>query len=673
MKKISKSGISLFVTLCMATGWISLAQESETAVSLSDSGITVNGEAITTDNTEKLYLQKKTETHGDVPEELKDTENRVITVTDAGTYRFSGTATDTQIAVAADENDEVTLILDGVDITCRTAPAILVYSAKEPAEVGKSGVTLSLADSSVNNINGSHTARINDDDIKYDAAVSSAVSLTVEGNGTLNITADNEGLEVKNKHLTINSGNIRIISCDDPINGSEDGVSHITINGGWIFCSSENGKEGDGIDSNGYITVNGGTLIALGNPNSADGGLDSDMGTTVNGGTVVGAGNMYDPLENNGEQLFMYLQFADTTDNIICITDSEGKPVFAYDFPFNYQYISFSSPELEEGEYRVYLGGEIEGTEKDGLYTEITSYTGGTPMYHGGVSTGNRRPGGMNFPEGMTPPEGMEHPQHPEGMEFPEGMERPQRPDGMEFPEGMERPQRPDGMDFPEGMQRPQGGRRPGGMQSSSATSTDIFTVSKENSSYTNVSSDKNAFNSFTDVTQDAWFFSSVEEAAQKGWIKGVGEKIFAPDETLTGAQWMTILARLAEVDTESGESWYSNAVSWGTENKIIHRNGWSFGENTPITREQMADMIMAFAEAMGADTTGTADLSEFDDESEISEYAQAAFRWAVNAGVLRGDGTSLNPGGTLKRSEAAEVLTKLFRILPQEPNKPIE
>ncbi len=45
MKKISKSGISLFVTLCMATGWISLAQESETAVSLSDSGTLKRSEA----------------------------------------------------------------------------------------------------------------------------------------------------------------------------------------------------------------------------------------------------------------------------------------------------------------------------------------------------------------------------------------------------------------------------------------------------------------------------------------------------------------------------------------------------------------------------------------------------------------------------------------------------
>ena len=63
-----------------------------TNISLSDDQILVDGKEITETETEKVYLDYKIETHSDVPEELTDLQNRVVTITDAGTYVFSGTA-----------------------------------------------------------------------------------------------------------------------------------------------------------------------------------------------------------------------------------------------------------------------------------------------------------------------------------------------------------------------------------------------------------------------------------------------------------------------------------------------------------------------------------------------------------------------------------------------------
>jgi len=666
MKKLTKQSISAIISVCLCIPGVAFAEDNETIIKLSNDNITVNSTEISTSDSDAVYLDFKTEMHGDVTEEYKGIENKIITISDAGTYRVSGQIENAQLAVMADEADEVKIILDGADITCNTAPAIMIYSAKETSEPGKSGVTLYLEENSENNIKGSHTARINDTDEKYDAAISSHVSLTIDGSGILNVDADNEGIEVKYKHLTINNGDIHVLSCDDPINGSEDGIAHITINGGWIFCSSEKGKEGDGIDSNGYITINGGTLIALGNPNSPDGGLDSDMGTTINGGTVIGAGNMYDMIDSSGKQLFMYLQFADSTDDILCITDSNGNPVFAYDFPFNYGYISFSSPALSEGIYHVSLGGEIQGDLKDGLYTTITDYANGTTLYHGGISAegnkGGMRPP-MNFGDNGERPEGMERPERPEGWMPPENMELPE---GWTISEETGRPVPPEGWTPPEGMDhRPMGGGRgPGHMEMSAETSTSDFLISKEKSGYTNVTSDKDAFHRFIDVPTDAWFYNSVEGASQKGWLKGVGDNKFAPDNQLTGAEWITILARLANQNTDSGANWYEAAVNWGTENKIIKNGDWEFDENAAITREQMADMIEKFATVMGIDTSDAEDLDSFDDYSEISEYATDAFGWAVGAGVLQGDGTSLHPSDNLRRCEAAEVLMKLYNIM---------
>ncbi len=390
-------------------GFSVTAEEEETVIVMSDIGITVDGSDISQNADENVYLSEVTETHADVAQELKDVKNKVVTITKPGTYRFSGKISDAQIAVAAGEDDSVNIVFDGVDITCRTAPAVLVRSAYEPAEPGKAGVTLTLADGSDNTVTGSHTAATEEDTVKHDGAVSSNVSLLINGEGKLTVNGDTEGIGVKFKHLTVDGGTIYVYSNDDPINGSEDGVAHITINGGYVFCNAV-GTEGDGIDSNGYITINGGTVIALASPNSMDSGIDSDRGSVINGGTVVGAGNMFDELDENSGQLYMFLQFSEATDDLICITDSSDNPVFAYDFPFSYSYISLSCPQLEEGTYHVYKGGEASGTQSDGLYTDISSYTKGTQMHHGGISYSTGRPGGMTPPDGMTPPEGMDVP-----------------------------------------------------------------------------------------------------------------------------------------------------------------------------------------------------------------------------------------------------------------------
>lgn len=674
--KCKNKRLSVLLTLCLTLLFVpaGYAADVQTAIILSETGITVDGAAISQDTSAAVYLSKRTETHEDVSEELKNVENTVVTITKAGDYRISGAMTDAQIAVRAGENDAVTLILDGVDITCRTAPAIMVYSASEPATVGEADVSILLADGTENKVTGSHTRVTEEDSVKHDAAISSNVSLLIDGSGALHVVGDNEGIEVKNKHLTMNGGVISVESQDDPLNGSEDGVAHITINGGTIYCRAV-GPEGDGIDSNGYITINGGIVIALASTQSMDSGLDSDMGTTINGGTVVGAGNMFDPLETDSRQLYMFLQFTEATDDLICVTAADGTPVFAYDFPFSYSYISFSNAQLAEGTYHVYIGGTIVGEESNGLYTNISSYTSGTQMHHGGAAASmgfpGGFPGGMGRPEGMEPPEGMMPPegmQRPNGKDFPQGMERPQRPDGAEFPEGITPPE---GVEFPEGMQRPDGmgggPRGPRGMSSSGETETFDFVLTKENRSFTNVSSaeikpatDSNAL-PFTDVAADAWYFDAVKGAYDAGLIVGKTDTQFMPEDTVTGAELITMFYRAqgGKTGTATDGNWYDVPKAWGESGGIIGSSGWTFQPDTALTREQMMDMLYRFLGSQNIALADTADLSAFADSGAVSAYAREAAEKLVAAGLITGDETGLRPAGTLTRAETATILMR--------------
>ena len=406
MKKLLALLAALFLLATMA----SAETDAETCIILGDT-ITVGGGVIPEDAAAPVYLAHVVETHGDVPAELAGLANRVVTIAAGGVYRLSGTATDVQIAVRASAEDRVRLILDGVDITCRTSAAIAVYSACDPRVEGEYGVTIELAQSSANRVTGSHTVRIEETDVKLDGAICSLTSLGFEGSGSLTVEADNEGVEVKFGHMTINGGVFHITAGDDPLNVSEDGVGVLTMNGGYVYSAVRNtpGGEGDGIDSNGRIVFNGGTAINLAHPASQDGGIDSDMGSAINGGLIVGAGNMYDPIESDSEQLFMMLEFSESTDDLLVVTDAEGRPVFAYDFPYDYMYIAFSTPALAEGAtYRVYLGGEIEGEQQDGLYTTITAYTPGRQLVHGGGVAEQRGFGGFDPMQGMQQPGGQQ-------------------------------------------------------------------------------------------------------------------------------------------------------------------------------------------------------------------------------------------------------------------------
>ena len=264
--------------------------------------------------------------------------NPVLHIVQEGVYRLKGTWNG-QIWIDADESEDVALILDGVNITCTVAPALVFYSAIECGptenvvsfdvsrnmlgddELSHAGAFIVIADGSTNNIKGANVYRIlkankkssatkvNGTDIsdqqkmyKMDGALYSFVSLVIgaennSGGGRLNITSTTyEGLGSE-LHLLIDSGTINITAEDDGINVNKDNVSVFTMNGGSLKITA---KKGDGIDSNGYIVINNGTLDITAAQDSnqlnaeAEGPLDAVLGVYMSD-TVTYTHQAYDP------------------------------------------------------------------------------------------------------------------------------------------------------------------------------------------------------------------------------------------------------------------------------------------------------------------------------------------------------------------------------------------
>lgn len=501
----------LLLTACSTSGGSSSSgqREGERVLTLSDQGIKLDGqslaqngdEAVTLSHDIVYYHDNTGEDYGEgTQEDMHSPEeadaHTVVTIREAGTYRVSGTLSAGQLAVdlgsEAERDPEavVTLVLDGVDITCTVAPAVIFYNVYEcdeawvaydeeetdnysvqPADVDTSaaGANVVLADGSVNQINGSYVARIYKEGTtkklhKYDGAFYSKMSMNIdgeaEGTGTLSIAAENEGLDSE-LHLTINGGQINIQAQNDGINTNEDNVSVTTINGGGLQINAGLGEEGDGIDSNGHIVINGGAVYSMASDHSPDGGLDADGEILINGGQVAALGVRNDAVSSDSKQLYMELSFASALPAGAEV-ELEGTSL-SFTLEKGAQSILYSAPELEQ---------DVSYTLKvDGAIQQYTGHTSG--------GFGGGRPGGMDF----QPPEG--------GFQPPDGQEPPQRPgDGGEppqMPDGQRPPERPEGQEPP---QPPQGGPDKFPADESGEPSTD-FTLTNSARSFSGITEQK--------------------------------------------------------------------------------------------------------------------------------------------------------------------------------------
>ena len=294
-------------------------------------------------------------------------EYPVVLITEPGTYEVTGYDYNGQIAVDLgegakdDPNAVVTLILKA-KITCHVAPAIIFYNVYESNDPGgTAGANIVVPEGFESRIIGSHVAKIYQPGTeetlhKYDGAIYSRMSMTVGGEGSLHIAADNEGL-CSEKHLTINGGSISIQCANDGINANSDGESVVTVNGGNLTIQATGGTgEGDGIDSNGSVVINGGTVESYACADSMDSGIDADLGIQINGGTVIATGNMLDRIEDGG-QTYAVFQFAQPqTAGVYTLKNAAGDMVLEPEALNDFQYLLLSDPALTEGTYTLWSG-----------------------------------------------------------------------------------------------------------------------------------------------------------------------------------------------------------------------------------------------------------------------------------------------------------------------------
>ena len=175
----------------------------------------------------------------------------------------------------------------------------------------------------------------------------------------------------------------------------------------------------------------------------------------------------------------------------------------------------------------------------------------------------------------------------------------------------------------------------------------------------------------FKDLDTSLWYHEGVDYVIAKGLMNGIASDMFDPTGHLNRAMLVTILYRLEGQPEVSGEnpyadvkkgSWYDNAVNWASGKSIVNGYGnGEFGPTDDITREQMAAMIMRYAEFKGLDTGKRAELTSFSDAGAVSRWAMDNMKWAVAEGLIKGSCGKLMPLDPTNRAEAATILMRFI------------
>lgn len=285
---------------------------------------------------------------------IKVSDN-VITITEKGTYVFTGTLDDGQIIVNAGDKDKVRIIFNGVTINCSNNAPVYIKNADK--------VFLTLEKDTVNTLTDG-TTYVQDKKNTVDGVIFSKADLTINGEGTLNITGNyKHGIAVKNQ-LTITSGIYNITAVKDDINGNEG----VRIKAGTFTLSATNGN---GISMKNKEDTKKGFVYICGGDITIKNCVEGIEGTAI----LVTGGNITLTSQDDG------------------FNSSNGATSASDDFQGGNDANAF---ENDENCYISISGGKINvNASGDGIDSNGSLYVSGGTIYVSGPTENNN--GGLDY------------------------------------------------------------------------------------------------------------------------------------------------------------------------------------------------------------------------------------------------------------------------------------
>lgn len=178
------------------------------------------------------------------------------------------------------------------------------------------------------------------------------------------------------------------------------------------------------------------------------------------------------------------------------------------------------------------------------------------------------------------------------------------------------------------------------------------------------------AANSFPDVPSSHWAYPYVSAAVDEGLVRGFPDGKFHPNDEVTYAQFITIVAQAYYVIPKGTASnpWYQVYVDALNQDNLLAGTAAESSIGKPISRYEMAQIVGNVLVDAGIEA-GAAQLqkaqAKFADWSSIPEQYKKAVSLCYANKVLSGlpDG-SFSGGQTMNRAQACSVIIRVLNCL---------
>lgn len=173
----------------------------------------------------------------------------------------------------------------------------------------------------------------------------------------------------------------------------------------------------------------------------------------------------------------------------------------------------------------------------------------------------------------------------------------------------------------------------------------------------------------FSDVPANSWAASSIQRCVSLGLFQGERADRFGMGHAMTRGAFVVVLGRLfgweaaapaagSYTDNQDPAAWYYSAVETALANGAVTLQSDAFRPNDPITREEMAVMLVR---ALGYGTIAglVQDLPmPFRDVTSNAGYIAMAYELGIVSGTSK---TAFSPNRAATREQAAVMLVRVY------------
>ncbi len=178
---------------------------------------------------------------------------------------------------------------------------------------------------------------------------------------------------------------------------------------------------------------------------------------------------------------------------------------------------------------------------------------------------------------------------------------------------------------------------------------------------------------SFSDVASEDWYADSVSDVCARGYMIGTAEAYFSPLSPITGAEGLTLLARVhADIQgktaaltavTAGVTPWYRGYIDYCADQGLLSEKAAEILDvslSKPLSRAELLYLLSALPDALFS-ARNTVDDGMIPDVDMSAFYASAVYR-AYRAGITVGvdaKGT-FRPDAQITRAEVAAILVRI-------------